>query len=95
MLGARGAGGDVEGMLLHSHDFLILFCILAVSWQWLGIAIVAAEALAGGRGAREFYDGELAAARYWLATELPRIDALATLCEEGEGSYASIKPDSF
>jgi alkylation response protein AidB-like acyl-CoA dehydrogenase len=94
-LGARGGSGDVEGMLRHSHDYLTLFCIIAVAWQWLAMAAVAAEALAAGRGPRAFYEGKRAAARYWLGTELPRVEALATLCADNEPSYAEMTPDQF
>ena len=27
--------GDVDGMLLHSSDYLELFSIVVVAWQWL------------------------------------------------------------
>jgi len=94
-LAARGAGGDVDGMLLHSTDYLTLFSILAVGWQWIHMAAVAAEARAAGRGPRDFYDGLTCAAQYFLATEVPRINALATLCQSGEDSYARMKPDWF
>ena len=84
-LGARGLGGDVEGMLLHSADYLQLFSIIAVAWQWLLQAAVVAEAEAAGRGAHDgdFYAGKRAAAQYWLMTELPRVRALCDLCEIG------------
>ena len=94
-LATRGAGGDVDGMLLHSTDYLTMFSILAVGWQWLLVAAVATEARAAGRGSRELHEGLLLAAQYFLATEVPRIDALATLCESGEDSYARMKPDWF
>jgi alkylation response protein AidB-like acyl-CoA dehydrogenase len=94
-LGARGLGGDVDGMLLHSSDYLTLFSIVAVAWQWLLQAAVAAEALAAGRGPRDFYEGKRCAAQYWIATELPRVAALAELCTSGEDSYARMKLDWF
>ena len=34
LLGERGMRGDVEGMLAHSADFMELFSIVAVAWQW-------------------------------------------------------------
>jgi alkylation response protein AidB-like acyl-CoA dehydrogenase len=94
-LGARGLGGDVEGMVRHSADYLALFSIVAVSWQWLLQAAVAAEAVAAGRGPREFYEGKRSAAQYWLTTELPRVRALADLCASGEDSYAQMQPEWF
>jgi hypothetical protein len=80
---------------LHSTDYLTLFSILAVGWQWIVVAAVAAEARAAGRGPHELYDGLSCAAQYFLATEVARIAALATLCESGEDSYARMKPDWF
>jgi butyryl-CoA dehydrogenase len=92
-LGARGLAGDVEGMLLHSADYLQLFCIVAVGWQWLLEAAVAEEALARGRGPREFYEGKRCAAQYWLRTEVPRVTHLAALCKSGEDSYGRVKAE--
>jgi butyryl-CoA dehydrogenase len=92
-LGARGLGGDVDGMLLHSADYLAMFSIVAVGWQWLLQAAVASEALAAGRGPRELYEGKRAAAQYWLSTEVPRVTHLASLCASAEDSYARCKPE--
>jgi alkylation response protein AidB-like acyl-CoA dehydrogenase len=96
-LAGRGAAGDVEGMLAHSHDYLSLFCLVAIGWQWLSMAAVAQEAL--GHGAKPedvgFYRGKLAAAQYWVVTELPRVTALAALCRSAESSYSGMSPDWF
>jgi butyryl-CoA dehydrogenase len=94
-LGARGLAGDVDGLLMHSADYLTLFSIVAVGWQWLWQAAVAAEALAAGRNPREFYQGKLKAAQYWLRTEVPRVSALAELCRSAEDSYATMKPEWY
>ena len=96
-LAARGAAGDVEGMLAHSHDYLTLFSIVAVGWQWLSMAAVAQEALRNSPPEDEvaFYRGKLAAAHYWVVTELPRATGLAALCRSGEGSYTGMRPEWF
>ncbi|MDB4968148.1 MAG: Acyl-CoA dehydrogenase family protein [Myxococcales bacterium] len=99
-LAARGLAGDVDGMLLHSTDYLTLFSLVAVGWQWILQAAVAAEALAAGCGPRDFYDGIACAAQYFLATDVPRVAALAALCTGGAGgaaddSYARMKPEWF
>ena len=78
-LGARGLTGDVAGMLLHSADYLELCSIWVVAWLWLAQAAAARAALSAGRGDAAFYDGKLAAAQYWLRTELPRVAQLAAL----------------
>ena len=100
-LGQRGLSGDVEGMLLHSADYLELFSILIVGWQWLEQASVARQRLAASDAGdlsaadRAFYEGKLCTAQYYLLTEVPRIPALAALCSSGEDSYARMQPDWF
>jgi butyryl-CoA dehydrogenase len=91
-LGGLGFSGDVEGMLLHSADYLELFSIVVIAWQWLAQAAAAKEARAAGSGS--FYAGKLAAAQYWFATELPRVQQLAALCKSDD-SYARLAPESF
>lgn len=94
-LAARGAVGDVDGMLGHSQDYLTLFSLVAVGWQWLAMACVAQEALRRGalEGDQGFYRGKLAAAQYWAVTELPRAAGLATLCRSAENSYTALDPE--
>jgi butyryl-CoA dehydrogenase len=96
-LGALGGAGDAEGMLRHSADYLSAFAIVVVGWMWLWQATTAKEALARGATASDadFYEGKLCAAEYWLATELPKVEALATLCRTGEGSYARMRDAWF
>jgi butyryl-CoA dehydrogenase len=87
-----------EAMLVHATDYLDLFSTVVIAWQWLDLAAVAKEALAGvlprGRAKRDegYYKAKLAAAQYWIYTELPRITHLAELCRTGEDSYASLDP---
>jgi butyryl-CoA dehydrogenase len=92
-LGRYGMAGDAERMMRHASDYLELFAIVAVAWQWIELAAAARERL-GQDGAREgFYRAKLAAAQYWMRTELPRIDHLAQLCRSGEDSYALLDPE--
>jgi butyryl-CoA dehydrogenase len=94
-LGAAGMAGEVERMLRHSADYMELFSVLAVSWRWLAQAAAAREGLARGTGGRDFYEGKLAAAQYWLTTELPRVTHLVALCRSGEDSYTRMRPEWF
>ena len=48
-----------------------------------------------GQGAPDFYEGKLAAAQYWIHTELPRVSLLVALCRTGEDSYTRMKPEWF
>jgi alkylation response protein AidB-like acyl-CoA dehydrogenase len=98
-LAQRGLAGAADAMLLHATDYLDLFSTVVIAWQWLELAAVAREALAGslprGRAARDasYYQAKLATAQYWIRTELPRIDHLVALCREGEDSYARLNPE--
>ena len=97
-LGTLGIGGDREGMLLHSADYLEIFSIVTLSWQWILLASAAREGLARGEGgetARSFYQGKLRAAQYWFANELPRVEHLAALCKNGEASYRDVKAEEL
>ncbi len=92
-LGRYGLAGDPEKMMRHASDYLELFATVAIAWQWIELAAAAREALARGARDEGFYRAKLAAAQYWIRTELPRIDHLAQLCRSGEDSYALLDPE--
>jgi butyryl-CoA dehydrogenase len=96
-LAQRGLAGAPELMLSHAADYLELFSIVVIAWQWLELAAIAREALAGPlpRGRRDagYYEAKLVTAQYWIRTELPRIEHLAQLCRTGEDSYVRLDPD--
>jgi alkylation response protein AidB-like acyl-CoA dehydrogenase len=94
-LAGLGMGGQVEEMMRHSVDYLDLFGTVVVAWQWLLQAAVAKEKLAQGAPTPEFYEGKVCTAAYWIKTELPRIEHLATLCKSGEDSYVRMNPSWF
>jgi hypothetical protein len=95
-LGAVGAAGDAESMLLHATDYLALMSIVVVAWLWLEQAVVAKNALADAAPHdKDFYEGKIAACAYWFATELPKTKALAELCRSNERSYAAMKDAWF
>jgi butyryl-CoA dehydrogenase len=95
LLGARGIGGDVIGMLAHSVDYLTLFSNLIISWQWLRMAGAACRGLGGevDEDQAAFYRAKIEAARYWIRTDLADNARLAVLCETGEDSYLKV-PDA-
>ncbi|MEZ4400676.1 MAG: acyl-CoA dehydrogenase [Kofleriaceae bacterium] len=87
-LAGRGLAGDVDGMTAHATDFLDLVATVAVAWQWLELAAAVSERdhdLAHRAVTR-------ACAGYWFATELPRVEQLATLCASGERSFLDLDP---
>jgi butyryl-CoA dehydrogenase len=75
----------------HATDYLDAFSTVAIAWQWLELAAAAAE--------RPRQDGftraKRAAARYWLATELPRVRVLADLIRSGDDSYTALSADDL
>ncbi|PTL81546.1 acyl-CoA dehydrogenase [Vitiosangium sp. GDMCC 1.1324] len=94
-LGSAGMSGEVERMLRHSADYMELFSVLAVAWRWLAQAAAAREGLRRGEESRDFYEGKLAAAQYWIHSELPRVKTLSALCRTGDDSYTRMRPEWF
>jgi butyryl-CoA dehydrogenase len=92
-LAQLGMAGDRDGMMLHSADYLELFSVVVIAWQWLLQAAAARE----GQVKRDepFYRGKLLAAQYWMSTELPRVAHLAQLCKSGEDSYRKVQADEL
>ncbi len=90
-LAALGLSGQIEPMLAHASDYLDLMGVLLVSWQWL---LQLAALHETGRD-DPFARGKRRAAQYWLATELPRIEHLARLCEDVEDSYLAVRPEEL
>lgn len=95
VLGARGLGGDVVGMLSHSVDYLTLFSNLVIAWQWLRLAAAARQGLNRelDDAQTDYYRAKIEAARYWIRTELADNARLAVLCESAEDSYLKL-PDA-
>jgi hypothetical protein len=90
-LAQKGLAGDREGMMLHASDYMDLFSVVAIAWQWLAQAAAAHEGLR--RRDEPFYRGKLSAAQHWIKAELPRSAYLADLCRTGEDSYGAVIPD--
>ena len=93
--------GDPEAMVRHSFDYLEMVSLVVIAWQWVLQAAAAKEGLARSPSSStsadeaSFYEGKLAAAQYWIHTELPRVGTLGALCRSGEDSYARAQPSWF
>ena len=87
-LGAKGMSGDVESMLAHSADYLELFSVLVIGWMHVKLTNAAT-------GDSDFAKGLRQSARYWWATEVGRVDHLASLCEGSERSYLDMQDAWF
>jgi alkylation response protein AidB-like acyl-CoA dehydrogenase len=81
------AAGDTNRTLANATVYLEAFGHLVVAWMWLEQALVAGRSMSGrsdaGIGDDDFYQGKLAATRYFFAFELPKVgpmlDLLASL----------------
>ncbi len=88
-LAGRLAQGELLKMMGHSADFMELMSITVIGWVWLKLT----NAL--GKRTDDFAQGLRSACRYWLATEVRRVPALARLCAEAEPSYLEMKDAWF
>ena len=74
--------GDTNRTLANATVYLEAFGHIVVAWMWLEQALVAGRSMTGGEG-DDFYQGKLAACRFFFAFELPKVgpmlDLLASL----------------
>ncbi len=94
-LGMMGLSQDLEGMMLHSVDYLTLTSILGAGWLLLEQAQQAKRALDEGKGPEAVLQAKLHTAQYWIMTEVARAPALIELIKSGEDSYLKMKPQWF
>ncbi|MCL3836660.1 acyl-CoA dehydrogenase [Aeromicrobium duanguangcaii] len=84
--GALWAGGDPAVALANSAVYLEAAGHVVVAWIWLE------QLLAVGDRADAFYDGKRAAARYFFAFELPRVDAQFDLLASLDRTVLDLDP---
>jgi len=81
LLGTAGSG-RAELALANATLYLEALGHLTVAWRWLDSARVAQRALQDASGSdADFYQGKLAACRYFFRYELPRTEPLLSLLE--------------
>ena len=77
------AAGDGNRTLANATVYLEAFGHVVVAWMWLEQALVAGRSMRGDVDGDAFYQGKLAACRYFFAFELPKVgpmlDLLASL----------------
>ena len=86
-----------EMFLADATVYLEFFGVIAIAWQWLRQATVAQKALAHGPGEADanFYQGKLAAFRYFFGYELPKIQGLSDRLLHGDGLTVTMKNEYF
>ena len=88
---AQSEGPEV--LLANATPYLHLVGHTVVAWLWLEQVLVAERKLAEGTGSPDFLNGKLAAARYFYAWELPRIDVWASVLSPVERTPLDVNPD--
>jgi alkylation response protein AidB-like acyl-CoA dehydrogenase len=97
VLGAAMARGDVARALANAGHYMTLLGHTVIAWTWLRQAVVAARALAAGAAEADvaFYEGKIAACRYFLLHELPVVAHSAQLLQSLEDSVLRITAEQF
>ncbi len=84
---------DVERGLANASVYLEAMGHVVVAWMWLRQAAAATRSLPGARGANaDFYNGKLAACRYFFRWELPRIGPQLTLLDSLDSTCLEAQP---
>lgn len=86
---------DRNRSLANATLYLDAAGTVVVGWMWLWQARVAQAALAGGSGDAAFYEGKLAACRYFLRYELPRALTQFDLVASLDDTCLTLKPEHF
>lgn len=89
--------GKIELFLADAALYLELFGIISVAWQWLRQGLVVVKALGAGPGVNDanFYQGKLAACRFFFEYELPKTEGLSRRLMKGDGLTVNMKPEYF
>ena len=96
VLAARMAQGDVRLALANASLYLTLVGHALVAWIWLKQALIASRALpTANAGDLDFYQGKLAACRYFFRYELPMVQSHARLLQDLDDTMLAMQPNHF
>jgi alkylation response protein AidB-like acyl-CoA dehydrogenase len=90
---AERAAKDPEELGAAATDYLNFAGYALMAWCWLRMANVSRRALDGGASERGFYEGKLAAARFYFDRLLPRADAFAAAVRAGSATIPPLRAD--
>ncbi|MFO0724310.1 MAG: acyl-CoA dehydrogenase [Myxococcota bacterium] len=90
----RGMEQGPDAMLLHSASLLELVSTVLVAGRWL-VAMGAAERGKKAGDPGSFYAAKLLTGRYWIQSELPRIEALARECGRANAEFVEMPDEAW
>ena len=96
-IGASLMAGNVNLSLANATIYLDMFGHAIIAWQWLRQALTAKSALVDAKSDEDksFYEGKLAACRYFYRYELIRVASWADLVESLDDTTFSMDADHF
>lgn len=86
---------NVNLMLANATTYLDAFGHVVVAWLWLRQAQAALKGLDGGGGEQDFYDGKLAACRYFFRYELPTVGSRFALVASLDDTCLAATAEQF
>ncbi len=93
---AVGQSSDPALALANATIFLDAMGHVVIAWMWLKQAIAASKGLASGNDAdRAFYQGKMAATRFFFRYELPKIKANLALVADLDSTCYDLTAEQF
>jgi hypothetical protein len=96
LMGAQGQPDLVYRVGLHTNGLLESLAEVVIGWQLLRHAEIAGEALDEASAAdRSFYEGKIAAARWFAANVLPMTAVRRAVAEKEQGELMEMPDEAF
>ena len=86
---------DIDASLSNATIYLDVFGRVCIAWLWLKQAVVAHETKAATHEDALYYEGKVAAARYYIEWELPQADHQLDLLETPNLIPLRMNPETF
>ncbi|MBL4802020.1 MAG: acyl-CoA dehydrogenase C-terminal domain-containing protein, partial [Emcibacter sp.] len=81
--------------LANATIYLDAFGHVVVAWMWLQQALSASKGLDMDKGGQDFYEGKLAACRFFYRYELPQVYAAFDLVSSLDDTCLNMKIEQF
>jgi alkylation response protein AidB-like acyl-CoA dehydrogenase len=89
------SAGDINRTLANASVYLEAFGHIVVAWLWLEQALVAGPRLSGNAVHDTFYQGKLAACRFFFRYELPKVGPMLDLLEQLDDTTLTMRDEWF